>query len=122
LVHFADWREMHSLNIETGAAAESFSRLENRIRGLHAELREVRSHTVGVGLSHFRRLGAIFERHPESSNAIVWEDIPGTESRNLYISARGQRKLYWENANCRSGSSRAAVKPRNWKVTIPDGR
>jgi len=72
LVHFADWREMHSLSIESGAAAESLARLEKRIRGLHPELREVAiTHRWGGPIAISEDWVPIFERHPNSSQAIV---------------------------------------------------
>jgi len=72
LVHFADWREMDSLNIEAGAAAESFARLEKRIRGLHSELGDVEiTHRWGGPIAISEGWVPIFERHPESTNAIV---------------------------------------------------
>ena len=72
LVHFADWREMHSLNIERGAAAESFARLEKRIHGFHPKLHDVKiTHRWGGPIAISEGWLPIFERHPESSNAVV---------------------------------------------------
>jgi glycine/D-amino acid oxidase-like deaminating enzyme len=89
LVHFADWREMHSLNIETGAAAESFARLEKRIRGLHAELREVAiTHRWGGPIAISEGWVPIFERHPESSTAIVLGGYSGHGvAQSVYLGA-----------------------------------
>jgi glycine/D-amino acid oxidase-like deaminating enzyme len=72
LVHFSDWREMHSLDIGQGPAAEAFARLEYRIRSLHPELRDVGfTHRWGGPISISERWVPIFERHPKSTNAIV---------------------------------------------------
>ena len=72
LVHFADWREMHSLNVETGVAAEAFDRLEGRIRKLHPKLQGVIfTHRWGGPIAISEGWIPIFERHPESTNAIV---------------------------------------------------
>jgi glycine/D-amino acid oxidase-like deaminating enzyme len=72
LVHFSDWREMYSLNVETGTAAEAFARLENRIPNLHPKLRDVVfTHRWGGPISISEGWIPIFERHPESPNAIV---------------------------------------------------
>ncbi len=72
LVHFSDWREMHSLTVETGSAAEALARLENRIRNLHPKLRGVTfTHRWGGPISISEGWIPIFERHPESANAIV---------------------------------------------------
>jgi glycine/D-amino acid oxidase-like deaminating enzyme len=89
LVHFGDWREMHSLNIETGAAAESFARLEKRIRGLHPELRDVNiTHRWGGPIAISEGWVPIFERHPESSNAIVLGGYSGHGvAQSVYLGA-----------------------------------
>ncbi|HET6929112.1 MAG TPA: FAD-binding oxidoreductase [Candidatus Acidoferrum sp.] len=72
LVHFSDWSEMHSLQIATGAAAETFARLDGRVRKLHPKLKDVKiSHRWGGPIAISAGWVPIFERHPESSNAIV---------------------------------------------------
>jgi len=89
LVHFADWREMHSLDIEAGAAAESFARLERRIRGLHPELRDVAvTHRWGGPIAISEGWVPIFERHPESSKAIVLGGYSGHGvAQSVYLGA-----------------------------------
>ena len=89
LVHFADWREMHSLDIKTGAAAESFARLEKRIRSLHLELRDVKiTHRWGGPIAISEGWVPIFERHPESSNAIVLGGYSGHGvAQSVYLGA-----------------------------------
>lgn len=101
LLHFADWSEMDSLDVESGAAAEAFVRLENRIRNLHPKVR---------GVNFTRRWGGpiaisegwlpIFERHPESRNAIVLGGYSGHGvTQSVYLGAwaaealLGKRKL-----------------------------
>jgi len=72
LVHFADWREMYSLNVETGPAAEAFARLESRIRKLDPKLQGVTfTHRWGGPIAISEGWIPIFERHPESTDAIV---------------------------------------------------
>lgn len=72
LVHFSDWKEMRSLQIATGEAAEAFARLEDRVRKLHPRLKDVKiSHRWGGPIAISAGWVPIFERHPESSNAIV---------------------------------------------------
>jgi glycine/D-amino acid oxidase-like deaminating enzyme len=72
LVHFKDWREMHSLDIETGPAAETFMRLEHRIPNLHPKLQDVTfTHRWGGPIGISKDWIPIFERHPESANTIV---------------------------------------------------
>jgi len=89
LVHFADWREMHSLNIESGAAAEAFTRLEKRIHSLHPELRDVTiTHRWGGPIAISEGWVPIFERHPESSNAIVLGGFSGHGvAQSVYLGA-----------------------------------
>jgi len=89
LVHFADWREMHSLNIESGAAAEAFARLEKRIHGLHPELREVTiTHRWGGPIAISEGWVPIFERHPESANVIVLGGFSGHGvAQSVYLGA-----------------------------------
>jgi glycine/D-amino acid oxidase-like deaminating enzyme len=72
LVHFSNWWEMQSLNIEAGAAAEAFARLEDRVRTLHPKLKDVKiSHRWGGPIAISEGWVPIFECHPASSNAIV---------------------------------------------------
>jgi glycine/D-amino acid oxidase-like deaminating enzyme len=72
LVHFSDWREMYSLNVESGPAAEAFARLEDRIGKLHPKLKGVKfTHRWGSPIAISEGWVPIFERHPESANAIV---------------------------------------------------
>jgi glycine/D-amino acid oxidase-like deaminating enzyme len=89
LVHFTDWREMHSLNIQTGAAAESFARLEKRIRGFHPELRDVKiTNRWGGPIAISEGWMPIFERHPESSKAIVLGGYSGHGvAQSVYLGA-----------------------------------
>ncbi len=89
LVHFGDWREMHSLNIESGAAAEAFARLEKRIHGLHPELREVTiTHRWGGPIAISEGWVPIFERHPKSANVIVLGGFSGHGvAQSVYLGA-----------------------------------
>jgi glycine/D-amino acid oxidase-like deaminating enzyme len=89
LVHFSDWREMHSLNVEAGAAAEAFARLENRICNLHPRLRDVTfTNRWGGPISISEGWIPIFERHPESANAIVLGGYSGHGvAQSVYLGA-----------------------------------
>lgn len=89
LIHFADWREMRSLNIETGAAAESLARLEKRVHGLHPQLRDVKiTHRWGGPIAISEGWIPIFERHPESSKAIVLGGYSGHGvAQSVYLGA-----------------------------------
>jgi len=89
LVHFSDWREMYSLNVETGPAAEVFSRLENRIRGLHPKLRGVSfTNRWGGPISISEGWIPIFERHPESADAVVLGGYTGHGvAQSVYLGA-----------------------------------
>jgi glycine/D-amino acid oxidase-like deaminating enzyme len=89
LVHFADWREMHSLNIETGDAAEAFTRLETRVRNLHPKLHGVDFvHRWGGPIAISEGWIPIFERHPQSANAIVLGGFSGHGvAQSVYLGA-----------------------------------
>jgi glycine/D-amino acid oxidase-like deaminating enzyme len=89
LVHFSDWREMDSLDIETGPAAEAFARLEDRIGKLHPKLHGVKiTHRWGGPIAISEGWIPIFERHPESSNAIVLGGYSGHGvAQSVYLGA-----------------------------------
>lgn len=72
LVHLEDWRELRTLDIGNGEAAELFVRLEKRVRGLHPSLQEVKfTHHWGGPICIAEEWKPVFEHHPESNNAIV---------------------------------------------------
>jgi glycine/D-amino acid oxidase-like deaminating enzyme len=89
LVHFSDWHEMHSLDVESGPAADAFARLENRIRSLHPKLHDVTlTHRWGGPISISQGWIPIFERHPESENAIVLGGYSGHGvAQSVYLGA-----------------------------------
>lgn len=72
LVHLADWRELDTLDIRKGTAAELFSRLQKRIRGLHSHLSRVAfTYQWGGPICIAGGWQPVFEYHPQSDNAIV---------------------------------------------------
>jgi len=89
LVHFSDWREMHSLNVDAGSAAGTFARLENRVRNLHPKLSDVSiTHRWGGPISISEGWVPIFERHPQSGNAIVLGGYSGHGvAQSVYLGA-----------------------------------
>ena len=89
LVHFADWREMHSLNVEIGTAAEAFARLEDRIGKLHPNLQDMNfTHRWGGPIAISQGWIPIFERHPGSANAIVLGGYSGHGvAQSVYLGA-----------------------------------
>jgi glycine/D-amino acid oxidase-like deaminating enzyme len=89
LVHFSDWHGMHSLDVESGPAAEGFARLENRIRSLHPKLHDVTfTHRWGGPISISQEWIPIFERHPESENVIVLGGYSGHGvAQSVYLGA-----------------------------------
>jgi len=89
LVHFADWREMHSLSVESGLAAEAFARLEDRIGNLHPKLQGVEfTNRWGGPIAISQGWVPIFERHPKSSNAIVLGAYSGHGvAQSVYLGA-----------------------------------
>jgi glycine/D-amino acid oxidase-like deaminating enzyme len=95
LVHFSDWREMQSLNIEAGAAAEAFERLVGRVRKLHPKLKDVKiSHLWGGPIAISEEWVPIFERHPENPSAIVLGGYSGHGvALSVYLGAWGAEAL-----------------------------
>jgi glycine/D-amino acid oxidase-like deaminating enzyme len=89
LVHFADWREAHALDITRGEAAELFARLERRIRGLHPRLCDVTfTHRWGGPICITEGWRPIFERHAKSPNAIVLGGYSGHGvAQSVYLGA-----------------------------------
>jgi glycine/D-amino acid oxidase-like deaminating enzyme len=72
LVHLKDWRELDTLDIQSGNAAELFSRLEKRVRGLHPRLSQIQfTHKWGGPICIADEWQPVFEHHPQSKNAIV---------------------------------------------------
>lgn len=89
LVHFTDWREVHALDIARGEAAELFTRLEKRIRGLHRKLRGVTfTHRWGGPICITKKWVPIFERHAGNPNAIVLGGFSGHGvAQSVYLGA-----------------------------------
>lgn len=78
LVHLDDWRELDELDIDGGEAASMFTRLENRIRGLHRCLANVSfAHRWGGPICIAEQWKPVFGWHPESRKAIVLGSYSG---------------------------------------------
>jgi glycine/D-amino acid oxidase-like deaminating enzyme len=72
LVFLQDWRELSTLDIERGEAAELFELLERRVHRLHPALKDVEiTHRWGGPICMTWEWKPVFERHPASENAIV---------------------------------------------------
>jgi len=72
LVHLDDWRELDTLDIYAGSAAELLVRLQKRIRSLHPRLAQVAfTHQWGGPICIADEWQPVFEHHPQSQNAIV---------------------------------------------------
>jgi len=72
LVFLQDWRELGILDIERGETAELFELLVKRVHRLHPELKDVElTHRWGGPICLTWEWKPVFERHPESENAIV---------------------------------------------------
>ena len=72
LVHLEDWREMLTLNVTEGHAAELLAGLERRVRTLHPALQTVRlSHRWGGPILIADRWQPVFRRHAEHRDVIV---------------------------------------------------
>jgi glycine/D-amino acid oxidase-like deaminating enzyme len=72
LVHVEDWRELLTLNVAEGRAAELLADLEQRVRDLHPALRGVRlSHRWGGPILIGENWEPVFRRHAEHGSVIV---------------------------------------------------
>jgi glycine/D-amino acid oxidase-like deaminating enzyme len=72
LVHLEDWRELLTLNVTEGHAAELLSDLERRVRNLHPALQNVRlSHRWGGPILIADKWQPVFRRHAEHRDVIV---------------------------------------------------
>jgi glycine/D-amino acid oxidase-like deaminating enzyme len=89
LVHFDDWRELEELDIREGEAAVMFARLENRIRGFHPALRDVKfSNRWGGPICIAEQWTPVFEHHHDSENAIVLGAFSGHGvAQSVYLGA-----------------------------------
>jgi len=89
LVHFRDWREVYTLDIAAGEAAELFRRLEARVHRLHPALREVKiTHRWGGPICIAAGWKPVFARHPESADAITLGGYSGHGvAQSVYLGA-----------------------------------
>jgi glycine/D-amino acid oxidase-like deaminating enzyme len=72
LVHLEDWRELLTLTVTEGHAAELLSDLESRVRNLHPALHSVRlSHRWGGPILIADKWQPVFRRHAEHRDVIV---------------------------------------------------
>ena len=72
LVHLEDWRELLTVDVASGQAAELLGQLEKRVHELHAVLRDVRlSHRWGGPILIADKWQPVFTRHTENPNVIV---------------------------------------------------
>ncbi len=72
LVHLDDWRELLTLDVAEGQAAELLANLEERVRKLHPSLRNVRmSHRWGGPILIADKWQPVFRRHAEHRDVIV---------------------------------------------------
>jgi glycine/D-amino acid oxidase-like deaminating enzyme len=72
LVHLEDWRELLTLNVREGHAAELLADLERRVHNLHPALQGVRlSHRWGGPILIADKWRPVFRRHAEHRDVIV---------------------------------------------------
>jgi glycine/D-amino acid oxidase-like deaminating enzyme len=72
LVHLEDWRELQTLNVASGEAADLLGSLERRVRGLHPALRDVKiANRWGGPILIAEEWRPVFARHPRSPRAVV---------------------------------------------------
>ena len=89
LVYFDNWRELEELDVREGEAAMMFARLENRIRGFHPALRDVKfSNRWGGPICIAEQWTPVFEHHRDSKNAIVLGAFSGHGvAQSVYLGA-----------------------------------
>ena len=72
LVHVEDWRELLTLNVAEGRAAELLADLETRVRDLHLALHDVRlSHRWGGPILIAENWKPVFRRHTQHRNVLA---------------------------------------------------
>ncbi len=72
LLHLKDWRELLTLDVASGEAAELLSSLDRRVRGLHPALHDVRiDHRWGGPIFIAEQRQPVFKRHPRSPRVLV---------------------------------------------------
>jgi glycine/D-amino acid oxidase-like deaminating enzyme len=72
LVHLKDWRELTTLDVTSGEAAELLGNLARRVRGLHSALQVVPiSHRWGGPILIGEQWRPVFVRHPRSACVTV---------------------------------------------------
>lgn len=89
LIFFEDWRELNSLDVTSAEAAEIFARLEHRVRNLHPALGGVQfTHRWGGPICIAEGWKPVFERHPQSANAVVLGAYSGHGvAQSVYLGA-----------------------------------
>ena len=72
LVHLNDWRELHTVNVSRGKAAELLTNLRRRVRALHPLLKAVQfTHQWGGPILIADHWRPVFRHHRQSSRTIV---------------------------------------------------
>jgi glycine/D-amino acid oxidase-like deaminating enzyme len=72
LVPVKDWRDLTSLDVQSGETSELLARLEKRVINLHPALADVRiSHRWGGPILIAEEWRPVFARHPQSADAVV---------------------------------------------------
>ncbi len=89
LVHLDDWRELLTLDVAEGQAAELLANLDERIRKLHPSLRNVRmSHRWGGPILIADKWHPVFRRHAEHREVIVLGAYSGHGvAQSVYLGA-----------------------------------
>jgi glycine/D-amino acid oxidase-like deaminating enzyme len=72
LVHLREWRDLSTVDIAFGEAAELLSTLERRVHGLHPVLSDVQiDHRWGGPILIAEQWQPVFERHAKSPHVVV---------------------------------------------------
>jgi len=89
LVHLEDWRELLTLDVAEGQAAELLASLEQRVHKLHPALRNVQmSHLWGGPILIADKWQPVFRRHAEHRDVIVLGAYSGHGvAQSVYLGA-----------------------------------
>ena len=89
LIFFEDWRGLNTLDIQQGEAPDVFASLEQRVKGLHPLLRNVRfTHRWGGPICISPDWRPILQFHPLSKDALVLGGYSGHGvAQSVYLGA-----------------------------------
>jgi gamma-glutamylputrescine oxidase len=95
LVHLNDWRELASLDVESGQPEELIAQLESRVRALHPALQNVRFwNRWGGPILIANQWRPVFAQHPRSPNTVMLGAYSGHGvAQSVYLGRRAAEVL-----------------------------